>query len=146
MALALARKAGGQFFLAYFLVNLGSRAVHHGDYGQAASLYTESLPLFQDLNDLTGVGCALAGLGTVAWLQGDNDQAMRLHGESLANFRDSREGSAIAFCLSCLAGGVYPAEGLRSLAERHNERLDLAPEEWSKEVIADAVHRSGTAV
>ncbi len=144
-ALALARKAGGQFFLAYFLVNLGSRAVHHGDYGQAASLYAESLPLFRELNDLTGAGCALAGLGTLAWLQGDHYQALKLHQERLASFKDSRQGSAIAFCLTCLAGGVYPPEGLQGVAERHNERLDLPPAEWSKEIIAEAVQRSGQA-
>jgi tetratricopeptide (TPR) repeat protein len=145
-SVTLARKAGGHFFLAYFPVNLGNRALYRGDYEQAASLYTESLPLFHDLNDLTGVGCALAGLGTVAWLQGDHDEALRLHKEALNNFRDSREGSSIAFSLTFMAGGVSPAEGLQKLVERHNERLDLAPEEWSKEVIADAVHRSGTAV
>ena len=145
-SVALARKAGGHFFLAFFLVNLGSRALDQRDYERSASLYTESLPLFRELNDLTGVGCALAGLGTVAWLQDDHDQALKLHQESLANFKDSREGSSIAFCLTVLAGGVYPAEGLQRMMERHNERLDLPPEEWSKEVIAEAVHRSGTAV
>ena len=145
-ALALAREAGGHFFRAYILVTLGGRALDQGDYERAASLYTESLPLFQDINDLTGVGCALAGLGTVAWLQGDHEQALRLHHESLANFRDSREGSAIGFCLECQAGGVRPRGGLQEIVERHNERLDLPPEEWSKEVIAEAVHRSGTAV
>jgi len=146
MALVLARKAGGQYFLAWFMVPLGSRALHHGDYERATSLYTESLPLFRDLNNLTGVGCALAGLGTAAWLQGDHDQALKLHQESLANFRDSREGSTLAFNLAALAGGVYPAEGLQKMVELHNERLGLPPEEWSKEVIAEAVHRSGTAV
>ena len=113
---------------------------------RVASRYTESLPLFHELNDLTGIGGALAGLGTVAWLQGDHEEAHRLHKEALNNFRDSREGSSIAFCLTCLAGGVYPPDGLQGLVKRHNERLDLAPEEWSKEVIAEVVHRSGTAV
>ena len=78
--------------------------------------------------------------------QGDHDQGLKLHQKSLASFRDSREGSSIAFCLTCLAGGVYPAEDLQRMVERHNERLDLPPEAWSKEIIADAVHRSGTAV
>ena len=36
--------------------------------------------------------------------------------------------------------------GLQKLVERHNERLDLPLEVWSKEVIAEAVQRSGTAV
>ena len=102
--------------------------------------------MFQDINDLTGVGCALAGLGTVAWLRGDRERALSLHREALANFRDSRERSSIGFCLECQAGGVRPPGGLRELVERHNERLDLPPEAWSKEVIAEAVQRSGTAV
>ncbi|MEE9247073.1 MAG: tetratricopeptide repeat protein [Dehalococcoidia bacterium] len=144
-SLALARKAGDHFFTGYVLVVLGAHALDQGAYQRAASLYTESLPLFQDLNDLTGVGGALAGLGTVAWLQGDHEQALKLHQESLANFKDSREGSSIAFCLACLAGGIYPPEGLQRLVERHNERLDLTPEVWSKEVIAETLHRVGTA-
>ena len=82
----------------------------------------------------------------MAWLQGDHEEALRLHRESLANFRDSREGSSIGFCLECQAGGVRPPGGLQRLVERHNERLDLPPEEWSKEVIADAAQRAGTAV
>ncbi len=79
-----------------------------------------------------------------------NPRLVRLYdaatGESLANFRDSREGSSIGFCLESQAGGVRPPGGLQRLVERHNERLDLTPEAWSKEVIADAVHRSRTAV
>ena len=82
----------------------------------------------------------------MAWLQGDHEEALRLHKEALNKFRDSREGSSIAFCLTCMAGGVYPAGGLQELVERHNERLDLPPEEWSKEIIAEAVQRSGTVV
>ena len=109
------------------------------------SHYRESLPLFRELNDLTGVACALAGLGTVAWLQRDHEEALRLHEEALANFKDSREGSSIGFCLECQAGGVRPPGGLRELVERHNERLDLSAEVWSKEVIADKLHRVGTA-
>jgi len=145
-ALALVRKAGGQWFIAYFLLTLGARALDEAEYDKATSHYNESLPLFRDTNDVTGIACALAGLGTVAWLQGDQERALRLHHESLANFRDSREGSSIGFCLECQAGGVRPPSGLQKLVERHNERLDLPPEEWSKEVIADAVRRSGTAV
>ena len=45
-----------------------------------------------------------------------------------------------------VAGSVCPHEGPSELVERHNERLDLPPEVWSKEIIAEAVHRSGTAV
>ena len=145
-ALALARKVGSQWTVAYVLLTLGARALDEAQYDEAGLHCRESLPLFQDLNDLTGVGCALAVLGNVAWLQGDREQALGLHQQSLANFRDSREGSTIAFCLECLAGGVRPAGGLPMLVERHNERLDLPPEVWSKSIIDDVHHRSGTAV
>ena len=122
------------------------RALDEAEYDKAETHYSESLPMFRSIHDVTGIACALAGLGNVAWLQGDHERALRLHEEALANFRDSREGSAIGFCLECQAGGVRPAGGLPMLVERHNERLDLPLEEWSKEIIAEAVHRSGTAV
>ncbi len=145
-SLALGRNAGEQWFVAYLLLTLGARALDDAEYDKAVSHYSECLPLFRDINDVMGIACTLAGLGTVAWLQGDHERALKLHQESLANFRDSREGSAIGFCLEALAGGIRPAGGLPMLVERHNERLDLPPEEWSKEVIAEAVHRSETAV
>ena len=145
-SLALARNAGGQWFIAYLLLTFGARARHGAEYDKAVSHYSESLSMFRDINDVTGIACTLARLGTVAWLQGDHEQGLRLHEEALANFRDSREGSPIGFCLECQAGGVRPPGGLRELVERHNERLDLPLEEWSKEVIAEAVQRSGTAV
>ena len=145
-ALALARKVGSQWIVAYVLLTLGARALEEAEYDKAESHYRESLPLFSELNDLTGVACALAEMGNVAWLQGDREQALRLHQESLSSFKDSREGSSIGFCLECQAGGVRPPGGLQRLVELHNDRLDLPPEEWSKEVIAAAVDRSGKAV
>jgi predicted ATPase len=142
-ALVLAREVGSQWIVAYVLLTLGTRALDVAEYDKAVSLYNESLPLFRDINDVTGNACALAGLGTVAWLQDDHERALKLHQESLANFRDSREGSSIAYCLESLAGGVRPADGLSAMVERHNERLDLPLEAWSKEIIAEARDRSG---
>ncbi len=139
--LAYARRAGGHFNLAYLLVTLGGRALHTAQYERAESHYRESLPLFRDNDDLTGTACALCGLGNTAWLQGKFERAFKLYEESLANFRDSREGSSIAFCLVCLAGGVHPREGLQRLVQRHNERLDLPPDVWARSVIADTLDR-----
>ena len=70
-ALALARKAGGQWIIAYLLLTLGARALDEAEYDKAGLHYSESLPLFRELNDLTGVACALAEMGNVAWLQGE---------------------------------------------------------------------------
>ena len=65
-SLALGRNAGEQWFVAYLLLTLGARALDDGEYDKAVSHYTESLPMFRDTNDVTGIACALAGLGTVA--------------------------------------------------------------------------------
>jgi len=105
--------------------------------------YNECLPVFREIHDVTGIACAFAGLGNMAWLQGDLERALALHRESLANFRDSRDGSSIAFCLESLNGGVRPTGGLTELVARHNERLDLSLDEWSKEIIAEVTQRSG---
>jgi hypothetical protein len=43
--------------------------------------------------------------------------------------------------LSSQAGGVRPPGGLQNLVEGHNERLDLPLEEWSREVISEAIAR-----
>ena len=145
-ALALARKVGSQWTVAYVLLTLGARALDEAEYDKAVSHYRESLPLFRELDDLTGIACALGEMGNVAWLQGDHEQALRLHQESLASFRDSREGSSIGFCLECQAGGVRPPGGLQKLVERHNDRLDLPLEEWSKSMIDDVNHRSRASI
>jgi predicted ATPase len=144
--LVLARKTGSLWVTAYLLLTLGARAVDEAEYEKAVSYYDESLPMFHENDDLTGIACAHAGLGIVASLQDDHKRALALHQESLANFRDSREGSSIGYCLDKLAGGGCPAGGLPMLVERHNARLDLPLEEWSKEIIAEAAQRSGLDV
>ena len=132
--------------ISYFLLTLGVRALDQGDYEKAESYYNESLPIFRDINDVTGIACATAGLGTMAWLQGNHERARSLHQDSLAYFKDSRLGSTIGFCLEAQAGGVRPPGGLQELIDRHNDRLDLSPEEWSKEVIAEVLQRASKAV
>ena len=137
------RTSDGQWFVAYYLLTLGSCALNKGDYDKAEMYYNECLPVFREIHDVTGIACAFAGLGNMAWLQGDLERALALHRESLANFRDSRDGSSIAFCLESLNGGVRPTGGLTELVARHNERLDLSLDEWSKEIIAEVTQRSG---
>lgn len=144
--LVSARMSGNQWATAYLLLSLGTRSADEAEYEKAKSYYDESLPLFREIDDVTGIACVFAGLGNVAWLQGDHEQALEQHRGSLMNFRNSREGSSIGFCLESLAGGVRPAGGLNELVERHNERLDSPVEEWSKEIIAEAAQRSGVAI
>ena len=65
-ALALAREVGSQWIVAYALLTLGARALDEAEYEKAVSYYSDCLPLFRDINDVTGIACTLAGLGTVA--------------------------------------------------------------------------------
>ena len=59
--LALARKAGGQWVTGYLLLTIGARALDEAEYEKAVSHCSESLHLFRDINDVTGIACTLAG-------------------------------------------------------------------------------------
>ena len=109
-SLALARNAGGQWFIAYLLLTLGARALHEAEYDKALSHYSESLPMFRDINDVTGIACTLAGLGTVAWLQGDHERALRLHEEALTSEIPAK-GQPSAFALSAKRAVFVPPAG-----------------------------------
>ncbi|MAF39283.1 MAG: hypothetical protein CL696_10515 [Chloroflexi bacterium] len=53
--------------------------------------------------------------------------------------------STIPFCLEANAGSVRRTGGVQELIDRHDERLDLPTEEWSKQVIADEAQRAVAA-
>ena len=65
---------------------------------------------------------------------------------TIANRPRKHQGRAKALRLCVTEALRSPPGGLQELVERHNKRLDLPPEVWSKEVIAEAVQRAGTAV
>jgi hypothetical protein len=76
---------GDRRSIAASLANLAwSVAREHGDCGQVAGLYRESLALYRTVGDKVGVALALDGLAEVACLQGSSQRAARLYGAAAA--------------------------------------------------------------
>jgi hypothetical protein len=78
--LTLFRQLGSKDGIAWSLYTLGHVALFQGDYGRAASNFSENLILRQELGDKAGLAHTLAGLAGVAGAQGQSVQAARLFG------------------------------------------------------------------
>jgi predicted ATPase/class 3 adenylate cyclase/DNA-binding CsgD family transcriptional regulator len=70
--------------LAKALNGAGTLASYQNDYGHAALLFGESLALFRQLEDQSGIVDALIGLARVARLGGNYSAARAMYAESLA--------------------------------------------------------------
>ncbi len=80
----------------------GELAFGQGDLPRAAGLFEESLVLYRELDDDTGVAAVLAELGQVARAQGDHERAVELSGEGLALGRRLGDSRVAAIALGTL--------------------------------------------
>jgi predicted ATPase/transcriptional regulator with XRE-family HTH domain/Tfp pilus assembly protein PilF len=69
------------------LLGTGVMAFFQGDYAHAESLWQESLTLFRNLGDVTGVAYSFGNLGLVADAQGDYERASASYENALTLFR-----------------------------------------------------------
>lgn len=82
----------------------GNMAAYQGDVATASRLLTESLALFQSLEDTWWIANVLLNLNIPATYQGDYARAVALMEESLALFRELGDRWGIASALLYLAG------------------------------------------
>jgi predicted ATPase len=77
------------------LKGAGTLAQNQSDYELARKLFEESLMIYRELGDQSGVAASLTNLGWMSWRQGDYPQARALSEEGLALHRElgNREGS-----------------------------------------------------
>jgi predicted ATPase len=117
------------------LSGVGVMAFARGDYARAQSLLEQSLPLFREVGDKSGVAGALIIPGQVATFRGEYARAEELLEESLALYREVGDEWDVALVLNFL--GVIPlrqgeneraarlfAEGL-TVARRVGDRLPI---------------------
>ena len=88
-----------------------------GDYARAATVYEETLVLFQALEQPTGIAVTLHNLGHCVLRQGNPWRAMRLFQESLSLLRDLQEQYIVATCLAGLGSAClaldWPRRAIR---------------------------------
>jgi tetratricopeptide (TPR) repeat protein len=117
---------------------VGALATSQGDYPAAAHFLEQSLALYEDLGDQTGIAASLNALAVTARDRGDYSSAQSNFERSLACWRVLSDRLAIARCLHNLANvikvrGDYPRArwALREAAEIFEELGDRSGAAWS---------------
>jgi tetratricopeptide (TPR) repeat protein len=76
-ALDLAREVGNRKEEGWALVYLGNCRVYRGEFEHAMEFYTQSIPVFQELDFPAGVSTALSHLGNALHLAGRHSESLR---------------------------------------------------------------------
>ena len=118
------------------LTAAGFLACRQGDYDGSIRLCTDSLALFRELGDLSGIGQALYALGMVAESQGDYEQAKTLLVESLAMGRQLGEKRRMAVSLNSIGEVARCQENYPAARTSYEESLALMREVQDKRGIA----------
>jgi predicted ATPase/DNA-binding SARP family transcriptional activator len=141
---ALARgEAAPKALRAYALTGLGQIIYRLGALEEAKVALGESLDLYRELGDPTGIARAVGELGSVAVFQDDYDTAVARYEESAALFRSAGDKIRLAAVLANM-GAVANYQGDydrgRPLGE---EALALQREFGAKDDIATSLHNLG---
>jgi predicted ATPase/DNA-binding SARP family transcriptional activator len=143
---ALARdQAQPKAMRAYALTALGQLVYRVGEFQAARAALEESLDLYRELDDPTGIARSVGELGSVAVFEGDYARAVPLYEESAALFRRAGDTMRLASVLGNL-GAVSNYQGDyergRPLLE---EALAIHREVGAKDDVAITLHNLGTA-
>jgi predicted ATPase/DNA-binding SARP family transcriptional activator len=115
------------------------------DLETARRLWEESLALFEELGDRTGIGRSLGELGLLASEEGDAETAAALYERAAALFREDGDERRLAVVLTNL-GGLALARGDHDDAERRlEESLELVRRVGDDEGLAESLRLLGAA-
>jgi predicted ATPase/DNA-binding SARP family transcriptional activator len=123
--LALYRRAGDRWGVAYALSRVGLAAWELGEADRARASFNESLTLFRDLDDPWGVATTLWHRGFVAVAEGSLDEAETAYEESLTWFREQGDDSGAGVVLGWLGGLAGLRGELGPAEELLRESLEL---------------------
>jgi predicted ATPase/DNA-binding winged helix-turn-helix (wHTH) protein len=149
---SLLRLAGGEYSRerARVLHFLGALATAQGDYPAAEHFLQQSLSLYEELDDESGIAVSLNALGVSARDRGDYSAAQRSLERSLACWRTLSDRLAIARCLHNLANVVRvrgdhsrARRALSEAAEIFQELGDCSGRAWSINQQGDIARAQG---
>lgn len=131
-------------------VFLGALSTAQGDYPAAARFLEQSLSMYEELGDQSGIAASLNALGVSARDRGDYPGAQSYLERSLACFRILEDRLAVARCLHNLANvvkvrGDYPRAqwALREATEIFTELGDHNGAAWSINQQGDVARAQG---
>lgn len=103
----------------------GTLASEQGDYHAASALYTESLALYRELNNMRGVARLCINQGTVSKFQGDLEQARARYEAGLEIVRKLRDTTLLALVLNNLGSAALDLGDNERAADVLEESLAL---------------------
>lgn len=128
---------------AHALNNLGNLALELGQHIVAREHYTESMQLFESVDDADGVADELNNLGLVALIEGNFVAAREVLQRSLDIRRTTKDRLALPVTLSNL-GDIAVYEGDFETAERlHMEAFEIRRDFGNKRGLALSCHSLG---
>ncbi|MEV6695381.1 tetratricopeptide repeat protein, partial [Micromonospora sp. NPDC051196] len=122
---------------------LGMIAQARGDYGEAERRYQQSLTIFEELGDRSGMASSYHQLGMIAQARGDYGEAERRYQQSLTIDEElgSRAGMASSYGQ---LGMIAQARGDYGEAERrYQQSLTIKEELGSRAGMASSYHQLG---
>ena len=114
-----------------------------GDCTRADLLLGESLALWRELADSTGIATALNGLGSVAWQRGDLARARALHEEGLALRQEMGDTGGVIISLNNLGLVVQDQGDLARAEALFEEVLAFFRERGNRRGIAGSLNNLG---
>jgi predicted ATPase/DNA-binding SARP family transcriptional activator len=140
---ALAGVAGSPALRAEALTGLGQLAYRQGAFEAAKRAWEESLELYRQLRNGTGIARSIGELGSVAYSEGDYERAVALYEESAALFREAGDRMRLAPVLANL-GAIANNRGDYERGRRLTEEaLALHREFGAKDDVALTLHNLG---
>jgi predicted ATPase/DNA-binding SARP family transcriptional activator len=125
------------------LSTLALLAYRQGDFAVAKEAWEQSLALYRELGDTTGIGRSIGELGSIALSEEDYERAVSLYEESAALFRSTDDRLRLATVLANL-GAIANMQGEyargRTLGE---EALELNREIGANDNVALTLHNLG---
>ncbi|MBA2450600.1 MAG: tetratricopeptide repeat protein [Chloroflexi bacterium] len=121
----------------------GLLAWHQGERAAARAQLEESLEIWRELGDPSGVAYTLGLLGLVSWSEGDETAGRLLFEESLAIRRDVGETWGVALALGVLGRMALHQGDYAAASSRLEESMTIRHEVGDKWVIAQNLNSLG---
>jgi tetratricopeptide (TPR) repeat protein len=122
---------------------LGILAQDRGEYAAATSRFEESLSLFKEAGDRSGVAAVLSGLATAAWLQDDRGRALTLQHESLVEFKEAGGPANIFWAVAFSRFGMRTLGDVEWALELYGAAWDMPEDMGARSALAESLYSLG---
>ena len=121
----------------------GVLAGNQGDHARQTAILQESLKLYEELDDKSGIAQSINNLGSIAYSQGDYARAQDFYTQSLELRRAISDSWGIANSLNNLGGVAFLQGDSKRALELHSESLSLRRSLGDKRGISMSLNNMG---